>query len=355
MTANAHSAWKERPTSITNRDVVNATDDVVNANDLESLWPDLRADVVGYLLKRGASREVVDEVVQDTAVRLLGCWQRIDHSRPLGPLANKIAWNLLVDHYRRTPALPVAEFPDKCSVYDIEEHRVLRARLQAAAEGLRRLREQDRAVLLAEIGVGRITSNRMARLRARRRLQAIVDQVSSSLAVVPITVRRILGWGQTGGAGDALNAAATAGILFVVSLVALSLDSGHDAQAQTVDPPALIQPNVRQDESGSRRKMSPVDRRFDPNEAKPVPSASRGPGPTEGPSTQENDLHAQAGPARAEKGHGQGYVYVQVCLGEGTKSKDDDYGMTIVLFDGGQSGEEAAPACRYEDEGDDDG
>jgi hypothetical protein len=327
----------------------------VSATDFEALWPELQAQLTGYLLKRGVARELADEVLQDTALRLLGCWERIDHSRPLGPLAKKIAWNLLVDHHRRTPVLLVADLPDMCSVYDIEEHRALRTRLRAAADGLRQLRDQDRAVLLAEIGVGQITGNRMARMRARRRLKAIVDQAASSLAAVPIGLRRMFGWSHAGSTSDALNAAATAGVLVAVSLVALSLDSRHDAHAQSGNPPVRPEALVRLEDPGFSIRES--DRRLaDSNQTiTPAGSAADGSGPTEkSPSTQENDVDAKAGPARAEKGQGEGYVYVQVCLGEDTESEEDDYGVTVVLFDGGQSGEEEAPECRYEDEGDGD-
>lgn len=347
MSENAHSSWKGGSTKVSNLDGVGVP-------DFETQWPEIEAQLNRYLLKRGASREVVDEVVQDTAVRLLGCWERIDHGRPLGPLANKIAWNLLIDHHRRVPAFPVAAIPDQCSMYDIEEHRVVRSHLKAAAEGLRQLKERDRAVLLAEVGVGHITTNRMARLRARRRLQAIVDRVSSTFAGVPLILRRTFGGGQVGSTTDAINAVAAAGVLVVVSFVALTLDSGRDAHARVASPTELPLAQVEK-ALPSLRGADPVDLAETTGTISRSRSELGGPSVDEPPSTKKNDLRASAGPARAEKGHGRGYVYVQVCLGEDTQSEEDDYGVTVVLFDGGQSGEEDAPACSYGDEGDDDG
>lgn len=327
----------------------------MGAPDFTSAWPVLQSQVLRHLIRSGASAHVADEVVQETAIRLLKCWNRLDHERPIVPLAKTIASNCLTDHHRRRPAFPVANIPEEVSTHDVEEHVLARFRLRAAGDGLKQLRENDRALLLAEIGVGSVTANRMARSRARRRLQAIMEQASSALSLVPLGMRRLINWASAPSTGDAFCAVATAGVFFVASLATLTSDGRPDASLQ----PSISHEHTRPVAAFPKFAVRRVA--LDANEGRsplagagPLGSESRSHEKKASPDTREKDVRTDAGPASAEKGHGQGYVYVRACLGEDTEPEDDDWGVVVVVMDGNQNGEEEAPKCREEAKGEDD-
>jgi len=316
--------------------------------DFASSWRDLRDRLDAYLIGRGVAAETAEDVVQETGLRLIGSWGRIDHSRPLAPLARKIAWNLVIDRHRHNAAARVVELTDVPSSYDIEAHGLARARLHSAATALTRLRPHDRVVLLGEVGVLERSTDRMARMRARRRLRAAVDAMRAGFAFVPSLWRRISGSAQAGAGGE-LAVGATAGFLAIASIAALSLDGAGHALANP-------RPNLAHKISSAELVATRIaDRRLRPSD-KAAPRATADDGAAEraastsrdeAASTKRTDIETEAGPARAEKGAGQGYVYVQVCLGEDTDTTADDVGVTVVMMDGGQNGEEEPPECRY--------
>lgn len=277
---------------------------------------------------------------------LFRLWDSIDHDRSLAPLVRTIAANRLVDHHRRPQAVLVDEMPDLCSAYDIEEHGHLRARLGQVAEAFRELSDRDRQVLLGEVGLHPPTSDRVARMRARRRLRAIMDSPGRLAAFIPASLRRFSEWLQSIAPAEVVGATAATGLLVVVSFAVLSLDL--DVEARTRSTPEI---------GSTLTEHRPGFRFFkgqDPDEGvvsapSTQPRISKAKSAHSATSTQQKDLVTDAGPARAEQGHGQGYVYVQVCLGEETQDPGDDHGVTVVVFDGGQNGEEEAPKCQYEE------
>jgi DNA-directed RNA polymerase specialized sigma24 family protein len=347
MSANAHEAAKEAMGRIANgKDV--------ETSDLAAAWPELQRVAIRELTRRGATSHLVDEIVQETALRLLGCWDRLDHSRPLAPLVAKIASNCLKDHYRRIGATPLSEIPDEPANHDVEDRVLARARLRAAGEAMEQLRHRDRSLLLAEIGIGTSQGNRMARSRARQRLQAIVERTSAAFSMVSLSFRRMMDWINGPGAVETVGAVTTAGVFLVVSLAALVFDSGRGAQASPHYPEkAPVTGALASAESPRLAKAAPRARTggsfFQTAERAPTVRADES-----APDTREKDVRAGAGPASAEKGHGQGYVYVRACIGEDTETEDDDWGVVVVVMDGNQNGEEEAPACRQQQEDEDD-
>src|SRR5688500_10159636 len=101
---------------------------------LEQEWPALSAQLFRLLAKRGVPAWVAEDIVQDTATRLIGSWDKIDPERRLGPYACTIALNLLTDHYRRLAQADVrSELPDVAAQVDVPHEVMARLEMQEVA------------------------------------------------------------------------------------------------------------------------------------------------------------------------------------------------------------------------------
>lgn len=97
--------------------------------------------VYGYFAYRVATREIAEDLTQQTFERALAAWDRFDPARaPLGAWLMTIAGNLLVDHYRANGAErtdPLEAVPDeRLGRLDPEADRVLDPDLARALDGL---------------------------------------------------------------------------------------------------------------------------------------------------------------------------------------------------------------------------
>lgn len=144
------------------------------AVSFERIWTRIQPRLRRLLAARGIPSDVADDVLQDTALKLLRSWSRVEPNLPLWPLARTVALNCVVDHYRRSVEVPVGDVPDRPAPGDAEERGLARARLSQARVALTTLRPADQSVLLAEIGLAVRRDNtsaaRMARWRARHKL-----------------------------------------------------------------------------------------------------------------------------------------------------------------------------------------
>lgn len=148
----------------------------------EDYWPDLEGELRRMLLGRGVPAWLIDDVVQETGVKLWQMWERVDWERSVESLARKMALNLLRDHWRRAARREVpGTVPDRVAITDVEREVLARSELRAVGRAVRTLQSSYRSALLGEIGVGKRGSGgaaRMLRLRARRELAALVDRAS---------------------------------------------------------------------------------------------------------------------------------------------------------------------------------
>ncbi|HWC15126.1 MAG TPA: sigma-70 family RNA polymerase sigma factor [Actinomycetota bacterium] len=161
--------------------------------DFEAEWPLLARRLRHFLSRKKVLPSQQDDLIQETALRLYKMWDAVDRTRPAWALTVTIALNLLRDEYRRSVhADVVADLPELAHAYDVERAGLARVELTRVRAALAEMSPAHRAVLLAEIGHpgsgGVDAGEKMRRMRARRKLTAILERVS---AVILMPVKRL--------------------------------------------------------------------------------------------------------------------------------------------------------------------
>src|SRR3712207_3371775 len=77
----------------------------------ESEWPSTATRLGASLRRRRVPAAMVDDVVQETGLRIFRTWERVDPDRGLWPLALTIAINILRDHLRSEMRKEAASVP----------------------------------------------------------------------------------------------------------------------------------------------------------------------------------------------------------------------------------------------------
>ena len=162
----------------------------------EEWWAELAGAVRAWLLRRRVPPHLVDDIVQETGLRLFKMWDEIDAMRSPRGLAFTIASNLLWDERNRRAAREVVGDVPEESREDVERAGIARLELARVRRAMKSLNPQQRAVLLAEIGDGSgpdasPDAIKMMRMRARRRLTALLDSAPVGLFVFARMPRRL--------------------------------------------------------------------------------------------------------------------------------------------------------------------
>jgi DNA-directed RNA polymerase specialized sigma24 family protein len=165
--------------------------------DFENEWPELARRLSRFLARKGVDFSDVDDLVQETGLRLYGMWGEIDQTRGSWPLASTIALNLVRDRGRRRPIREIAsgDVPDTPDLYEVERAGLARVELGRIELALASLSASHRSALLMEVGNGVACAAkdseaaRMLRMRARRRLTAMLEKVSA--VVLPLRPSRL--------------------------------------------------------------------------------------------------------------------------------------------------------------------
>lgn len=210
----------------------------------EQQWPQFEKALGRVLAKRNICEADRADVAQETALRLLKRWDRIDHSRPVLPLAITIALNVMRDNLRRSTKREMAmgELPERPCSSDVENEGLTKVQFQDVVRAMKDLSPSHRTVLLDEIAEHPSTSGRsesavkMLRMRARRRLSALLESASAFVSLAAIKLRiwgpdhsnsvvassmaavaffgvlPSIGGGVSGSSGDALEAPFAAGV-----------------------------------------------------------------------------------------------------------------------------------------------
>jgi RNA polymerase sigma factor (sigma-70 family) len=163
----------------------------------ESEWPDTAKRLKSALVRRRIPYSVIDDLVQETALRLYQKKDWLDPERGTWPLAFTVAMNILKDQLRSetrrqalTPLAPAAE-PDPEAVA------LARIELTRVREALDLLPESQRSVLLAEIGGSFSADSRssaavkMLRMRARKRLRLLTQEASGILGSIELLTQKL--------------------------------------------------------------------------------------------------------------------------------------------------------------------
>jgi hypothetical protein len=127
-----------------------------------------------------------EDVVQETGLRLFKMWDDVDPERsPSGlalTIANNILWDAVARHRNREV---LGDVPDAPSDHDVERVGIARIELARVSRGMQDLSPAHRSILLAEIdeNIPRPASSpaavKMLRMRARRRLSALLEHASA--------------------------------------------------------------------------------------------------------------------------------------------------------------------------------
>lgn len=102
--------------------------------EFEVAWRVQQPKLKRMLQAKRVPDALIDDVLQETALKLYRTWEKVDPVLPLEPLARTIANNCLVDAYRARRAIPVEEVPETALAYDLEDHALARARLGKVSE-----------------------------------------------------------------------------------------------------------------------------------------------------------------------------------------------------------------------------
>lgn len=164
----------------------------------EHLWPGLSVRLHRLLSRKKVSRWLVEDLVQETGLRLIRMWPEIDQTKPLWPLTATIALNLLRDELRRAGSKEsIQTLPDSPSAENVETRGMARVELRAVGGALAQMPAPQRDAILADLSAGTdetplASSARMMRMRARRRLQHLMDHASVLGVAVAVQMRRAM-------------------------------------------------------------------------------------------------------------------------------------------------------------------
>jgi DNA-directed RNA polymerase specialized sigma24 family protein len=140
-------------------------------------WIDVATRLHRLLAALGASRDLSEDLAQETAARVIASEVPFDSSDDLYRWCATVARNLLIDHHRRNRYLDLeASIPEVTDASDAESRFLGRERIRAAAALLNSLGDHDQRLLTARRAVGEPMSNAetVRRHRLRSRLHAAI-------------------------------------------------------------------------------------------------------------------------------------------------------------------------------------
>ncbi|MFN2595292.1 MAG: RNA polymerase sigma factor [Actinomycetota bacterium] len=164
--------------------------------EFENVWPALSRRVKSMVCRKGVTGGDVDDLVQEAALRLYRTWDQVDPTRDPWPLVSTITLNLLRDRFRPRPIREIAadHVPETADSYEVERAGLARLELGRVESAMAMLSASHRTALLSEIGDGASKTadseaTRMLRMRARRRLAALLEKASAIL--LPVKLNRL--------------------------------------------------------------------------------------------------------------------------------------------------------------------
>ncbi|HET7483356.1 MAG TPA: sigma factor, partial [Actinomycetota bacterium] len=117
----------------------------------EDEWPRIERYLRDVLARRRIPRDELEDVVQDTALRLFRAWDRV-RPETAASFALTISLNLVRDDARRRTRRENMPLPVEAPQGDIEQEALARIELARVRMALDRMNESQRSVLLAEVG-----------------------------------------------------------------------------------------------------------------------------------------------------------------------------------------------------------
>lgn len=163
----------------------------------EREWPATAERLKVALQRRRIPHAVIDDLVQETGLRLYQRWECVDPERGSWPLAFTVAMNILKDQLRSELRRQAITPPTTPAEQDPEAVALARLELARVRAALTLLPAAQRSALLAEIGESNDDSRsrsatKMLRMRARKRLRNLTRDASGTLGSLEIFAQRIL-------------------------------------------------------------------------------------------------------------------------------------------------------------------
>lgn len=261
----------------------------------EQRWPEISRKLARLLIARRVPEPLRDDIIQETGIRLLRVWHRVDPNRGAWGLARTIAIHAIADgasNQGRYEVLELEELAETADTSDSEQAGIARFRLSSVRLALSHMSIADRRILLAELGAASPPSlarsaMKMARSRARQRLRVLVQKPGSWAGLPYIPLRGRLGTFQRSCLG---SPSAHPQLVEGVAAAALAL-------ALTVTTPQIgnsfAEPRQLSDGQGDSRSLI-VDR--------PLIAADRGYATEHGRRAQEDSVsQANAEPSTTEE------------------------------------------------------
>lgn len=229
----------------------------------EASWPELEKRLRDALTRRRVPVDAREDVLQETALRLLRSWDRV-RVESMWAFALTIALNIVRDEARKRERRDNSIPESPTHEHDAEHEALVRLELDRVRLALASMPQRQRTILLGEVGeagdVGPSTpAVKMARMRARRRLRSLIEDVSGLVALPFVRIRRSL--------LDLDASLANTAASMVVRLAAVGTVSAMAIPAVTQSPGGPAGPARRPD------RVEAV--RTEPGKASPVVGAAR--------------------------------------------------------------------------------
>ena len=210
----------------------------------EEAWPELAARLGATLRRRRVSPWLTDDIVQETGLRLFKMWDSVDPDMSPWGLSLTIAKNLLWDSTHRHAARELlVDPPERTTSYDVESAGIARLELKRVARALGKMSHSYRSVLLAELGGADIASpspaaTKMLRMRARKRLNVILESASASCLATIGAARRWAFDAQqlVRRALPAMEASASATMVAIVGAVVVIVPNTASTSPAVIEP-----------------------------------------------------------------------------------------------------------------------
>jgi hypothetical protein len=210
----------------------------------EEAWPELAARLGATLRRRRVSPWLADDIVQETGLRLFKMWDSVDPDLSPWGLSLTIAKNLLWDSTHRQAARELlVDPPERTTSYDVETAGIARLELKRVARALGKMSHSYRSVLLAELGGADVPSpspaaTKMLRMRARKRLNVILESASASCLATIGAARRWAFDAQqfVRRALPAMEASASATMVAIVGAVVVIVPNTASTSPAVIDP-----------------------------------------------------------------------------------------------------------------------
>ena len=206
----------------------------------EERWPELEVQLRAALTRRRIPVDAREDVLQETALRLLRSWDRV-RPESLWAFALTVALNIVRDEARKKERHERSCFASPILERDPEHEAIVRIELDRVRVALTTMTERQRTVLLGEIGEAAhqvsTPAQKMARMRARRRLRSLIEDVSGVIALPAMKLRRWVHDADTALANTAATWAmrlASVGTVAVVAVpAAIGSPSGSSSDPTT--------------------------------------------------------------------------------------------------------------------------